>query len=292
MMSDRVASGATGAPRVSICVPVYECERYIGVAIQSVLDQTYEDFEVVILDNGSRDCTLAEVARFSDSRIRVIENEQNLGVAGNFNRALTEARGPYVKILCADDYIYPDCIARQAQMLDADGDGLIALVTCARDVVDAHGTRLLTRSFGATGRFDGRDAIRKIVRSGTNPIGEPAAVMFRADRVSCTGTFDEPDGYAIDVGFWVRVLLTGDLYVLDETLCAFRVHDSSWSARVGTSQARQYRDWVAALRLRREFGVTRIDQALSGGMSVANGLGRQLFYLATRLRSRGPHASG
>ena len=132
-----LVAGTGSTPRVSVCIPVYQGERYVAKAIQSALYQTYADIDVVVLDNASTDGTLAEVCRFSDERLRVVKNDTNLGAAGNFNKALVEARGAYVKILCADDFLYPTCVARQVEVLEADSAGSIALVTCTREVVDS-----------------------------------------------------------------------------------------------------------------------------------------------------------
>jgi glycosyltransferase involved in cell wall biosynthesis len=274
-------------PTVSVCVPVCDCERFIGATVRSVLGQTFDDFELVVLDNASRDRTLDEVARFDDPRIRVVTSGTNLGAAANFNRALAEVRGRYAKVVCADDTLYPACLEREVAVLDADVDGAIALVTCARDVVDAEGRRLVRRSFGKAGRLPGQDAIRRTVRSGTNPIGEPAAVLLRADRIAGSGGFRETDRYAIDVGLWVRLLLTGDLYVLPETLATFRVHGGSWTSGLGRAQAADYDAWAASLAGDPATGVTRGDLAISRVVSRANGVARRAFYAAARIRAGG-----
>lgn len=94
-------------PRVSIVVPVYNCERFIGEALGSALAQTYADLEVVVVDNSSTDRTAEVIARWKDPRLRVLANATNIGAARNWDRAAAEARGRYIKLLCADDVLYP-----------------------------------------------------------------------------------------------------------------------------------------------------------------------------------------
>jgi len=91
------------SPLVSVLMPAYNVEEYIGEAIQSVLRQTLTDWELVIVDDGSTDGTLDVVRSFSDPRIRLIQHERNLGVAAARNRLLLEAKGDYATWLDADD---------------------------------------------------------------------------------------------------------------------------------------------------------------------------------------------
>ena len=92
-------------PKVSVLIPTYNCAKYIGQAIQSVLDQTFEDFEIVISDNASTDNTEEVVKNFENSRIRYYKNQENIGYTRNVYRLIHElARGEYCIILCADDY--------------------------------------------------------------------------------------------------------------------------------------------------------------------------------------------
>ena len=125
---------AAPAPTVSVCIPAYNAARFIGEAIGSVLAQTCRDFELVVVDDASADDTVDVVRRFSDPRLRLLRNARNLGLAGNWNRATSEARGRYVKLLCQDDLLRPDCLADQVAVLDHPGNGDVALVCARRDI--------------------------------------------------------------------------------------------------------------------------------------------------------------
>ena len=102
------------APEVSVCIPAYEAEGWIEPAVRSALEQTHRDLEVVVVDNDSTDGTVARVSvlALEDPRVRLYANSRNLGVYGNFNRALALSRGRYIKFLCADDVLEPDCVER------------------------------------------------------------------------------------------------------------------------------------------------------------------------------------
>lgn len=109
---------AAPAPRVSICIPVYNRAREIGEALASVLAQDFTDFEIVVLDDGSTDGILAEVARFDDSRIRIEANPGNLGIPASRQRCLDLARGGYLAWLDSDDVMSPRRLSRQVAWLD------------------------------------------------------------------------------------------------------------------------------------------------------------------------------
>ncbi len=215
-------------PLVSVCIPVYNCESFIGITIQSVLDQTYNDFELVIIDNASTDKTSDVVANFSDKRIRYIRNNINLGMMGNWNKCLDEASGEYIKLLPADDLIFANCLEEQVKAISSSNN--ISLVCCGRDIIDTSGKKLIRRSFsGLSGVVKGSKAVRRIIRSGTNRLGEPGAILFRRELIGQTHRFSNQFPYVIDLGLWIKLLGMGDLYVIQKSLCAFRVSPQSES---------------------------------------------------------------
>ena len=92
-------------PRVSICIPTYNRADMVGLAIESALNQSYRDIEVVIVDNASTDSIEEVVSSYDDPRLRFIRNSENLGLFGNFNRCIELSRGDIIHILHSDDYI-------------------------------------------------------------------------------------------------------------------------------------------------------------------------------------------
>ena len=116
------------SPRVSIGLPVFNGERFIAETIESVLSQTYQDWDLVICDNASTDGTreICEAYLEKDSRIRYYRNEANLGGPRNYNRCFELARGEYLKWIAADDTIAPEYIELCVQALDANPDAVVA----------------------------------------------------------------------------------------------------------------------------------------------------------------------
>src|SRR5262249_51144628 len=98
-------------PTISIVLPLYNGERHVAEAIQSVLSQTFGDFELLVCDDGSSDATASIAATFDDPRIRRMANARNLGLFPTLNRLVAEARGRYVRFWSQDDRMKPDCLA-------------------------------------------------------------------------------------------------------------------------------------------------------------------------------------
>jgi len=274
------------SPRVSICIPVYNTERFVLDAVTTALAQTFADLEVVVVDNASTDATPEILARITDPRVRVVRNEQNIGAQRNFNRAVSLARGEYLKVLCADDVLYPTCLEEQVAVLDADTVGAIAVVGCARHIIDERGRRWLRRGFpGAPGRIPGATAVRMTVRSGTNIFGEPAAILVRTEAVKAAGAFDQRFGFCLDLDLWCRLLAGGDLYMLNETLCGFRISAQSWSAALAACQQQEFSEFVGELT-RRGVAISFFDRASGRARAWVNALLRQAVTRVLLLTSR------
>lgn len=267
-------------PRVSVCVPTYRGATHLGATIDSVLAQTFTDFELVIVDDRSPDGTAALVARYTDPRIRYLRNERNLGPEGNWNRCLDEARGTYFKLLPQDDILYPDTLARQVEVLERDTANELALVFGARHITDAAGRTLATRGCpGASeGRVDARWLIRRCVRYGTNLIGEPGSVLMRRDQALRGGPFDGSLGYVIDLDYWARLLAQGDAWYLEQPVSTFRVSGGSWSVAIGSKQGDEYKQFIERLAAQSQWGIRWYDALVGEVMAKINTVLRLVFY--------------
>ncbi len=271
-------------PKVSVSVPMYNGADHIGECIESVLRQTFADFELVLVDDASSDDTVEIARSFDDDRIRIIENPQRLGAEGNWNAALDHSRGEYVKVLSHDDVIYERCLERQVAVLD--GDPELVWVAVRRDILDGD-LRVLVRDRGLkglSGRIETPDVFRTLIRSGTNIFGEGAAVLMRREAAAAAGGFDGRRGYVIDLDLWTRLLLTGPAYALDETLAVFRVSEGQWSVSLARHQARQVRELFAELRARPEVSAGRVDAAVGWFRAGFTAWLRRLAYVVIRLR--------
>lgn len=251
------------SPRVSVCVPVYNGGAFVDETIQSILDQTFENFELVAVDNVSTDDTLARLQAHADAdpRVRVVAATEHVGAVQNFQRATAECHGEYFKLVCADDTLAPTCLEQQVAALDAHPGA--ALVSSLRSIVDETGKPFLHRHGlrGLRGLVPGREALAHCIRSGTNQIGEPAAVLVRTAMLRDAGTWSDEWPYMTDLELWFRLLHRGDLVALHEPLATFRVHTTGWSAAMGGTQAQQARRLFAREARRPGSNVGRRDLA-------------------------------
>lgn len=211
-------------PKVSVCIPTFNGVSYIRGALDSVLQQKYQDFEVVIVDNCSTDQTEALVAELSSQpeKIRFFRNEQNIGLAGNLNKCLEHARGEYIKYLCVDDMLLPDCLEQMVAGLDE--HPAVCLVCGGRLSIDESG-----QPFGLRRYSSRKEVVRgsKVITRclfGGNFIGEPTAVMFRKSDMTARFRDDLPQ--LMDMEMWFRLLESGALLNIETPLCSIRFHEA------------------------------------------------------------------
>ena len=211
--------------KVSICIPTYNYGLYLAEAIESILSQSFADFELIIVDDGSTDDTCSVVAPYAqrDSRIRFSVNERNIGMVQNWNHCLHLARGEYVKFVFADDKLAsPDALQRMVEILDANSS--VSLVCSARNFIDQDSALLKVEShFCRTGILSGDEVINYcLIRQG-NLIGEPSVVMFR--RAQARRGFLTNYQQIVDLEMWFHLLEQGAFAYINEPLCSFRIHE-------------------------------------------------------------------
>jgi len=269
----------SAAPAVSVCIPTYRGAAHIAETIESALAQTFADFELVIVDDASPDETREVVARYRDPRVRYVR-ERNAGVEENWNRCLRLARGRYFKLLPHDDLIAPDCLARQVAVLEADRDQRLALVFCARRIIDSRSRAVMTRGYPrrSGGVIPARAAVRSCIRSGANLLGEPGGVLFRTALAQRVGAFDASLRIVTDLDYWVRLLLHGDAYYLPEKLASFRVSGGAWSVAIGATQATELLAFIEKVGANPAFGLSAFDIARGRLMARLTTLAKLFFY--------------
>ncbi|WP_447964663.1 glycosyltransferase family 2 protein [Nitrospira sp. Ecomares 2.1] len=109
-------------PKVTVFIPAYNREKYIGDAIESILAQTFTNFEILLIDDGSKDRTIEIMRSYQDSRVRIIRNEHNLGIPKTRNKGIEQARGEFIAMLDSDDRAFPTRLEKQVNFLDAHHD--------------------------------------------------------------------------------------------------------------------------------------------------------------------------
>ena len=218
-----------GAPRVSVCVPSFNAAQYLGAAVESVLGQTFEDFELVISDDASDDATPEVCGAFTDRRIRVVRSEQRLGQSGNWNRCIELATGEYVILLHADDVLAPEYLARAVATLDDNGD--LGLVHCAAQHIDTVGNPLAVQWLFDHDVVDRDDVIlRSLLLDGC--VINPAGVLVRRRVYDDVGRFTDQIVWGVDWHMWIRIALRVPVAYLSEPLSFYRQHGQSGTSGV------------------------------------------------------------
>ena len=240
-------------PRVTVLMSVYNGERYLAEAIDSILAQTYRDFELLIIDDASTDRTAEILASYGDARIRVLRNEANRGLTPSLNRGLREARGELVARHDADDRSRPERLAEQVACLDAHPE--VAVVGGQADHIDAEGRRR-----GSSRHPLSAAAARFSLMFGSAVVH--SAATFRRALVLALGGYDETFITSQDADLWTRVAQQADIRNIDRVIVDFRVHPQSVSstrytaANVGRIEdvlRRNVLAWTADEELAREW---------------------------------------
>jgi glycosyltransferase involved in cell wall biosynthesis len=210
-------------PAVSVCIPTYNNAHFISDALDSVLAQTFTNFECIVLDNCSTDNTREVVAKYleRDKRIKYSVNETNIGSGGNFNRCLQHATGQYVKFLCADDLLQPACIEQLVSIMEENPS--VVLAACARQFTDRHLVPTFSLAYSKQPEvLAGTEVIKKCFIEGQNFIGEPTAVLFRSK--DAERGFNLSYRQLIDMDMWFHILEKGNFAFTPEVLCVIRQH--------------------------------------------------------------------
>ena len=212
-------------PKVSVLMPCFNGVKYILKAIDSVLSQSFRDFELLIFDDQSTDGTFEIVSKLTDSRIKVFRNASNLGLVGNWNNAIEKSSGEYIHFLFQDDILLPGALESEVAALDANPK--CSLCFSASCVIDSNGAiTMKRRPFKRDMVLKGSDFARKTFRT-HNIYGEPSNVMFRRDCWQKVGPFNDSLCYSPDWEYWIRLSLNSDVCYLDSIYSYFRVCNES-----------------------------------------------------------------
>ncbi|MCC6924385.1 glycosyltransferase [Novosphingobium sp.] len=227
-------------PAISVAMSVYNGERFLAEAIQSVLDQTWHDFELLILDDGSRDSSLEIINRHAaaDSRIRVIARE-NRGLVTSLNQLLAEARAPLIARMDADDVCAPQRFERQIAFLAAQPDhGVVGSLTFD---IDENGQAFPLDT--AEHPLSHEAFIAHIASNG--PLLAHPTVMYRRDVVLAAGGYHAAFRHCEDYDLWLRLAHRTKIANLPERLLRYR----HYAGQVSNRHALEQQIGVAVSRL-------------------------------------------
>lgn len=235
--------------KVTVCIPIYNGEKYLRECLDSIITQTYWNLEILIVDDQSSDSSLAIAEEYAktDNRIIIQRNEVNLGLVGNWNRALELSSTDYIKYVFQDDIIYPDCIAR---MMDVMQTYDCPVAACARGfVIEANASKNIRNYFqkkikkpehffGATDYISPQrfgEVASKFPLA--NLVGEPSVLLFRKSACEKAGLFDDTFSQFVDFEFALRLISYFGFVFIPDILAYFRVHGGAQSDK-NTSQDR------------------------------------------------------
>ena len=232
------------SPLVTVLMPVYNGLPYLREAIESVLCQTFSDFEFLIIDDASTDGSIACVRSYEDSRIRLVRNERNLGQTRSLNIGLELARGIYVARLDQDDLCFPERLQKQVTLLEK--MSRVALIGTWGYTIDSLGRRTGVWRGG----LNDYETFIGLLILGKCPIWHPS-VMYRRDVIAGLGGYDESYEPAADYDLWIRVALSRhNACNIPEPLIMYRIHDGQQSAsKLSTSIRNTQRSHVNLLKV-------------------------------------------
>jgi glycosyltransferase involved in cell wall biosynthesis len=268
-------------PKLSVLIPTYNYARYLPEAIESVLLQDFQDYEVVIADDCSQDESEAIMRRYAamDSRVQIQINRSNLGMVANWNYCLSLAQGEYIQFLFGDDKLAdPRTLAKMVRLLDENPSAVLGVA--ARNIIDEHSNVVEVHGqLGNGGLLQGLDVIRRCFVMNQNLIGEPSVVMFR--RRNAARGFDAHYRQLPDLEMWFHLLERGPLIYTPEPLYCFRRHCRQQTAvnrsgRIGEREAlfllAEYntRPWFRSQARRKMFFTQIYTLRKTGGFGEAS----------------------
>jgi glycosyltransferase involved in cell wall biosynthesis len=209
-------------PKITVLMPVYNGQRYLAEAIESILVQTFTDFEFLVINDGSTDSSREIICSFDDPRIRLVDNPNNMGLSKSLNRGLDFARGEYIARQDCDDVSLPERIERQVAYLNAQPE--IALLGSYGESIDQYGNRLRLLCPQANSSL-----LKWQLLFYNNFIH--SSVMFNTEKIRQLGGYNTKIGHAQDYYLWTRIMFNYDIAQVPEVLVYYRSHTKNISSK-------------------------------------------------------------
>ncbi len=229
-------------PAISVILPVYNGEKFVRSAIESILNQTFPDFELILIDDGSTDQTGEIIQSIQDERIQLVEHTQNQGLISSLNQGIALARGEYVARMDADDISLPDRFERQVEFLRAH----------PRVGVLGNQVRFLNENLEQVVweyHFPSSHTEIAWKMMFMNVIPHPAVIVRRELLIEASG-YNPEYATAEDYELWTRLILQTEFANLDEVLLLYRRHSAT------VSEQKKQIQLATTLRIRRQYIAT------------------------------------
>jgi glycosyltransferase involved in cell wall biosynthesis len=214
---------------ITVAIPTYNRSQYLKKAIKSVISQTFEDFELIVIDNASSDNTSEMVHSFSDPRIKYFRNKYNIGMIKNWNRAIKLARGQYLLILGDDDKLKPNFLEKSVAIHKR--YPFLGFTFCHCNKVDEKGNVICLwgYKFFKGGYIKGPQYLKFTIENGCCMTNSSTALVRKKvyDKV---GVYKEVYGQnTFDFNMWLRIANAYDVFFINEVLVDYRVHSNQVS---------------------------------------------------------------
>jgi glycosyltransferase involved in cell wall biosynthesis len=245
----------TDGPLVSICIPIYNDEEFVREALDSLVNQTYKNLEIIFSDNCSTDRSVEIIKSYKDPRIKLYSNEKNMGGKYNFENVFNYATGKYMTYIGADDALALDAFERAVTIMEDSKYQDVVLVNAYVDVINNRSERIYTKKyiFGLVhGRISSYWAVRSNLLFGSNILGELNGSLWKREAFLKTkrpqnGPINGND-WTSDLDIKLELCTLGNTYMIPKALGKFRVSAGSGSnANHRFKTAKMFRDYAYAL---------------------------------------------
>lgn len=247
-------------PKVSIVMNSYNHGKYVAEAIQSILDQTYQDFEIVITDDGSTDGTVTEIKKFTDPRIKLFCFENNRGACVAKRKCLDEAKGEFIAVLNSDDMFLPDKLEKQVKFLDQHQN--IGAVFSYAQIIDEEGNEFTNENHFYFNIFKQPNRTRfewlnRFFYEG-NCLCHPS-VLIRRECYDSLGYYDSRYAQLPDLDFWIRLCMKYNIHIMPEDLIRFRIRDNDLNVSGSGIESKIRHLWESVHVLRNYLNIVDVD---------------------------------
>jgi len=216
-------------PNISVIMPVHNVEKYVSTAVQSILNQTFENFELIIIDDASTDMTYDIVNRIQDKRIIKLQNKTNIGIANTLNKGIQLANGEYIARMDGDDISKPNRLEKQLNFMESNPKLMIS--GTHMDLINNNGDFIKHQK-----KKIGKEEIEISLFFGHTSLAHPSIIMRKQLLDTFCLRYDSAFQYAEDFDLYCRATQYASMDNLGENLIQYRIHDESVSKKYHLQQ--------------------------------------------------------
>ena len=267
-------------PLVSVCIPVFNGEKFLKETIDCVLNQTYKNIELVFSDNYSTDNTVEIINSYKNDRIKLFKNQSNEGIYNNYVKVLKLGTGKYITFLGADDLMDFTCVEKSVKLLEEDSS--LVLINTHIQIINDMGEKVYTKKyFFGSGKLNRYWAIRSNLFYGSNLLGEPNGSLFLKsafDKIP-EPLFSNSNNWTFDIDMKLELILQGETFMIPEPLGYFRISSSSTSKKLPIfTQSRLFRKYAYNLYKDKRYNLSFFWVITATVNSIILEIARNIFY--------------